>query len=144
MNLISFLLAFLAGAVGSVQGSVNSLIGKGTGQYVMIASVSLVQIIFSIIIIFLRGERITMGLGTVSWVVLSGLMGVIVMFSVSYSIGHIGTLYVFILLIFGQVVLSAVISHFGWFGIPQSPISIQKIGSIMVILFGVICLVKSS
>jgi len=50
----------------------------------------------------------------------------------------------FVLLIFGQIVASALIDHFGWFGVTRSPLTLQKIGSLLLILTGVYCLIKSS
>nr|WP_275901714.1 DMT family transporter [Paenibacillus sp. SYP-B3998] len=137
-------LALMAGSLGSIQGAINSYVGKSSGQYVMIVGVSLVQVIISLIIVVSRGEAKMVSTGPALWMLVSGLLGVFLMFAVSFSIGSLGTLPVYVLLILGQVLFSACMNHFGWFGTPQSPITLQKLGSILIILFGVFCLVKSS
>lgn len=143
MNVFSILLAFLAGAFGSTQASINSAIGKSAGQFAMVAFVSLLQVAISLILMLVRSEYKPMGAATWGWIGASALLGVIIMSSVSYSISSIGSLTVYVLLILGQVILSAVIDHFGWFGVPKSPITLQKAGSISIILIGVILLVRS-
>jgi transporter family-2 protein len=46
--------------------------------------------------------------------VLAGILGVVIMFGVSSSIGSIGTISVFLLVMLGQVIASTVIDHFGF------------------------------
>ncbi|MGM0874797.1 MAG: DMT family transporter [Bacillota bacterium] len=47
------------------------------------------------------------------------------------------------LIITGQIISSALIDHFGLFGVAR-PLTLQKISSIVVIMIGVIWLVKAS
>ena len=138
----SILLAFSAGMLGALQGTINAQIGKVAGQYGMIISVSLVQAIVAGVILLRGGWHIASSFSS-PWMIVAGGLGVIMMFSVSSSINSIGTLSVFILVISGQIISSAIIDHFGLFG-PAHPISLQKIGSIFVIMIGVIFLVKAS
>jgi transporter family-2 protein len=74
--------------------------------------------------------------------IVAGVLGVVMMFSVSYSISSIGTLSVYVLVISGQIIASALIDHYGLFGTTRH-ITPQKIGSIFVIIMGVFWLVKS-
>lgn len=143
MNIISILLAFLAGALGSTQAGINSMIGKSAGQFAMITFVSLVQVAISLAFMIFRGEFKLMSVSTWSWIGASALLGVIIMLSVTHSINTIGTLSVYVLLILGQVILSAFINHFGLFGSPRAPLTLQKAGSISIIMIGVIMLVRS-
>jgi bacterial/archaeal transporter family-2 protein len=138
----SILLAFSAGILGAFQGTINSQIGKVSGQYGMIIGVSLVQAIVAGIILMKGGWHIASSLPS-PWIIVAGGLGVIMMFSVSSSISSIGTLSVFILVISGQIISSSLIDHFGVFG-PARPLTLQKIGSIVVIMIGVISLVKAS
>lgn len=143
-NLFSILLALIAGSLGSIQGTINSAVSKTDGQYMMIAGVSLLQFFISLGVVFFRNEFVVVQASGWIWMGLSAIMGVIIMFAVSYTVGGIGTMLAFILVIAGQIITSAVVSHFGWLGSPQSPISLAKIGSLLLIIVGVVCLVKSS
>lgn len=142
-NLISILLALVAGSLGSVQGTINSAVSKVDGQYMMIAGVSLLQFVISVGVVFFRGEFGLVSMASLTWMSLSAFMGVFMMFAVSYTVGGIGTMLAFVLVIAGQIITSAVVSHFGWLGTPQSPISLAKIGSLLLVVIGVVCLVKS-
>ncbi|WP_438444106.1 DMT family transporter [Gorillibacterium sp. sgz5001074] len=143
MNIFSILLAFLAGAFGSTQATINTMIGKQASQFNMIAYVSLVQVAISLVFILFRGDFRSLSGPTWGWIGTSALLGVIIMLAVTTSINSIGSLSVYVLLILGQVILSAVVDHFGWFGVPKSPITLQKAGSISIIMIGVVLLVRS-
>jgi bacterial/archaeal transporter family-2 protein len=141
-HLISILLAFSSGLLGAFQGSINAQIGKAAGQYAMIIGVSLIQAIVASVILVKRGWN-AFAFDSFPWMIVAGILGVVMMFSVSYSISSIGTLSVYVLVISGQIIASALIDHYGFFGTTR-PITPQKIGSIFVIIMGVFWLVKSS
>jgi bacterial/archaeal transporter family-2 protein len=108
----------------------------------MIIGVSIVQAIVAGAILMREGWNLASSFSS-PWMIVAGGLGVLMMFSVSSSISSIGTLSVFILVISGQIISSAIIDHFGLFG-SAHPISLQKIGSIFVIMIGVIFLVRAS
>lgn len=139
---VSLLLAFAAGLFAAVQGAINAFIGKTTGQYIMIIGVSIVQVIVALFFYYRSGGVFAVQM--IPWMAIAGAMGVGIMYSVSASVGNIGTLLVFVLVILGQIVASTFIDHFGFFGTPRQPINLHKVGSLLVILAGVFWLVKSS
>jgi bacterial/archaeal transporter family-2 protein len=140
--LASILLAFFAGLLGALQGSINAQIGKISGPYSMIIGVSLVQV-FVAAGILLRGGLTTLTSIASPWMIIPGVLGVVMMFSVSTSISSVGTLTVFVLVIAGQILSSALIDHFGLFGTTR-PLTVQKVCSILIIMAGVLSLVKAS
>lgn len=138
---ISVFLALGAGVFGAVQATINSDIGKTSGQWAMVVGVSLVQTVIASVMLMRSGwPAFTTSL---PWVVVAGVLGVGLMFSVSTAIGSIGALAVFVLVILGQVVGSALIDQLGLFGTPRISISPQKLASIVVILIGVYGVMKS-
>lgn len=143
-NNISFILAFSAGVLGVMQGMINAHIGKEQGQLVMIIGVSAVQIIVALLLVWRVKLAAPLDLQVIPWMVIAGVMGVAIMFGTSFATGKIGTLPVFVLIIVGQMLASSIIDHFGVLGLPRNPITLPKIGSILLILMGVLCLVKSS
>jgi bacterial/archaeal transporter family-2 protein len=142
--IMSVFLAVLAGLMSAVQGTVNAGIGKTNGQYVMIIGVSIVQAIVSGIILLKNGWPPSSSNLFSPWMILAGILGVGIMFGVSSSIGSIDPLTVYVLVILGQIITSAVINHFGILGVPRMPVTPQKIASILIILLGVYCLSKTS
>lgn len=139
---ISVLLAFSAGLLGALQGTINAQAGKVFGQFAMIIGVSLTQVFIASMILMREGWSAFAPVFS-PWMIVAGALGVIMMFSISSSISSIGTLPVFVLVILGQIIASALIDHFGLFGTTR-PLSLQKLGSIFVIMMGVFWLVKSS
>lgn len=136
---ISF--AFLAGMLGALQGTINAHVGKSSGQYAMIIGVSLIQVLVASFIL-LRGGWGAFASVSSPWMIVAGALGVIMMYCVSTSISSIGTLSVFVLVISGQIISSAIINHFGILGMAQ-PLTLRKIISIGIILIGVISLIKA-
>ncbi len=140
---VSLVLAFAAGIFISSQSAINAQVGKSAGQYAMIVGVSLAQALVGGMIL-LRGGWGAFSSLTSPWMLAAGILGVFIMFSISTSIGAIGTLPVFVLVVLGQVIGSALIDHFGMLGADRYPITPQKIGSLLVIMAGVYFLIKSS
>jgi len=143
-NGIGFVLAFSAGLLGVVQGVINAHIGKAHGYYGMIIGVSAIQIVVSLLLVRRAVSAPTLHLNLLPWMIIAGCLGVGIMFGVSYATGTVGALPVFVLMIAGQIIASAVIDHFGIMGLPRVPFNLSKLGSILVILTGVWWLVKSS
>lgn len=140
--IVSLLMAFTAGVFAATQGAINAFIGKSTGQFIMIIVVSLIQALSAVFFLLRSGG--TLPLHMIPWIIIAGVLGTGIMFGVATSVGNIGALTVFVLLILGQIAASAVIDHFGAFGAPRQPITLQKLGSLLVIMGGIFWLVKAS
>ncbi|MDR3539470.1 MAG: DMT family transporter [Desulfosporosinus sp.] len=138
----ALLLALSAGLLGVIQGAINSKLGKTAGQYEMIIGVSLAQAIVASIILLRNGWGVFAAISS-PWMILAGILGVGIMYGISSSIGSIGTLSVFLLMLLGQVIAASLIDHFGIFGSPQIPITPQKIGCILVIMLGIYGVIRS-
>jgi len=108
----------------------------------MIIGVSLAQALVGILLLLRNGWGAFAAISS-PWMLLAGTLGVIIMFSVSVSIGSLGTLSVFILVMLGQMITSSVIDHFGLFGLARIPMTPQKLGSILVIVLGIWGLMRS-
>ncbi|NHW36121.1 DMT family transporter [Paenibacillus aceris] len=119
-NEVSFILAFLAGLLGVIQGMMNAHIGKVQGQYGMIIGVSTAQIAVASFLLWRMKSASPLQLQVVPWMVVAGVLGVGIMFGTSYATGKIGTLPVFVLIIAGQMIASSVIDHFGIMGLPET------------------------
>ncbi|TVX96699.1 DMT family transporter [Cohnella terricola] len=139
----SLLLAFAAGMLTVLQGAINASIGRTNGQYAMIIGVSLVQVAMSMVLLRAGGSFPTITSAFSPWMLVSGLLGVGIMFSVSKATGTAGALPVFVTAIAAQISASAVMGHWGLMGLPRSPFTLQKLGSMMLIAAGIYGLLKS-
>ncbi|MEK0317263.1 DMT family transporter [Cohnella sp. 56] len=138
---VSVAIAFATGLLSVAQGTINASIGKAQGQYVMIVGVSLFQIAISLAMLRLGGSA-PRAAGFDPWMIVSGFLGVGIMFGIARATGTAGALPVFVTAVFGQLVASAIVDHWGLGGLPRSPITLQKLGSLATIAAGVYWLLK--
>jgi bacterial/archaeal transporter family-2 protein len=143
VQIVAMFMSLIAGALISVQGVFNSQIGKEWSLPSMIVSVSLIQASLALLWMFKKGE-INQGFLSIFnlpvWV--AGLLGVLIMASIAWAISYTGALPVFVLVIFGQIVLSAVIDGFGLFGVEQKALTTVRVVSIGLIASGTLLLLK--
>ena len=69
--------------------------------------------------------------------------GIFLVVTSSYCIGVLGVSVVTCLSVTGQLVISAVIDHFGWFGVPRIPFNLKRLPCFALILAGLIIITLS-
>jgi transporter family-2 protein len=138
MILLPVILALVSGLLISVQGISSSIGGKMVGTPMMIFWLSLVQAIPVLFYaIFSRnGMSLTASLQGWKWFLISGILGIIIIASLNLSISKSDALLVFVLVVLGQIIGSAVADRIGLFGIKVQPIGALKIIAILVIAAG--------
>jgi transporter family-2 protein len=119
-------LTVLAGLAGSVQVAVMGRFGDRIGTVEALTFATCVQLVLSVA--FLLVVRLgTGGLGGAfrapAWMWLGGLMGLVVVFTITFAQPRIGATATIGILIAGQLVMGAVIDRFGLFGVDQIGIS---------------------
>jgi len=119
-------LTVLAGLAGSVQVAVMGRFGDRIGTVEALTFATCVQLVLSVA--FLLVVRLgTGGLGGAfrapAWMWLGGLMGLVVVFTITFAQPRIGATATIGILIAGQLVMGAVIDRLGLFGVDQIGIS---------------------
>jgi len=119
-------LAVLAGLSGSVQVAVMGRFGDRIGVVEALAFATCVQLVLSLAIL-LAARLGTGDLGGAfrapPWMWLGGVMGLTVVFTITFAQPRIGATATIGILIAGQLVMGAVIDRFGLFGVDQIGIS---------------------
>jgi transporter family-2 protein len=119
-------LAILAGLAGSVQVAVMGRFGDRIGVLEALAFATCVQLALSLAIL-LVARLGTGGLGGAfrapAWMWLGGVMGLMVVFTITFAQPRIGATATIGILIAGQLVMGAIIDRFGLFGVDQIGIS---------------------
>jgi len=83
------------------------------------------------------------GLKDVNPVMLTaGLMGACLVFAISWLIPQVGAGSVMITLLAGQILGGMVMSHFGWLGSPEEPVTLTKAFGALVMIGGVLLATK--
>jgi transporter family-2 protein len=72
-----------------------------------------------------------------SWLLAAGALGACLVFAIAWLIPQIGAGPLMITLLAGQIVGGMVMSHFGWLGSPEQPVTLMKIVGVLVMVSGV-------
>ena len=115
-------MSIAAGLAGGVQAAVNTALGKRIGTLEAAVFQTIVAVVlFAIIILVARRtfRGAASGFEQPLWLWLGGVMGVVIIFTITFAPQRIGVLAFAGILIGGQLVASAVIDHFGLFGLER-------------------------
>ncbi len=134
-------LTILIGLIGGVSVGLQTPIANAIGQKVGSASSSLFihlsGTVFSLIaLIIYRGENIQNWRELPWWTYFVGLFGVILYFSINFTIPRIGTTAAISLIIIGQLVTGIVIDHFGLLANTIQPIDGGRVLGILLLVLG--------
>lgn len=134
------LFTLLAGACQSAMGSLNGMITNYLGMF---GTSLVVHVVGGILLIlymklFVREKLKITGM---PWYLYSaGFFGIFLVASSSYCVVQLGVSVMTCISVTGQLVISAVIDHFGWFGVPKVPFNKKRIPCFLLILAGLIIL----
>ncbi|MDR2226180.1 MAG: DMT family transporter [Providencia sp.] len=138
------LVALFAGVVVPIQAASNAVLARHLGHPLWASAISLViSIIVLIPLLFVfkvpkpnfSAELFHQPL----WIWFGGIAGMLYLTSALILVPKIGSTTFFVMVIAGQLMISALIEHFGWFGMPQNPIPLGKILGIGLVVTGVFC-----
>lgn len=137
MSGIAISLAVLAGLAGSVQVAVMGRFGGRIGIVEALAFASAVQLVLATTILLVARQG-TGGFANAfrapSWMWAGGVMGLLVVFTITFAQPRIGATATIGILIAGQLAMGAVIDRFGLFGVDQIAISWPR--AVGIVLLG--------
>ena len=135
-SLLVLIAGMLQSAMMAFNGRLSDTIGLFGVSLVVHASGGLLLVFY--IMLFVR-KRIT--LRGMPWYLYSaGFFGVLLVSVSSWCVGVLGAAVTTCLSVAGQLVISAVIDHYGMFHVPKVPFSARRIPCFMLILAGILLL----
>jgi transporter family-2 protein len=129
----------VAGVAGSVQVAIMSRFGERVGVLEALAFSTLLTAVLSFAVLLAARQTVSGygdGLRAPLWLWAAGVMGLIVILSITYATPRIGAAATIGLLIAGQLAMGAAIDRFGLFGLEQIPISWQRALGIALLAVG--------
>jgi transporter family-2 protein len=136
MTSVAVALAVLAGLAGSVQVAVMGRFGGRIGVVEALAFATGIQLVLAATILVVARQ----GLGNLggafrspSWMWAGGLMGLLVVFSITFAQPRLGATTTIGILIAGQLAMGAVIDRFGLFGVDQIAFSWPRVLGIVLL-----------
>lgn len=128
-----------AGLAGSVQVAVMGRFGDRIGVLEALTFATAIQLVLSLaILVAARAGLGSLGSAfrTPAWMWLGGLMGLMVVLSITFAQPRIGATATIGILIAGQLVMGAAIDRFGLFGVDRIGISAPRAAGIVLLGIG--------
>ncbi len=136
-SFVTFLIGLLGGVAVGFQTPTSNAIGQRVGGISSSLIVHLSGAIFSAFFLILRGgENIRNFKNLPAWMFLSGLFGVVVITSISYTVPRIGAAAAISLIIIGQLVTGLIVDHFGLLEAAQRSIDGYRILAVVFLIIG--------
>lgn len=132
------LFTLLAGACQSAMVSLNGMVSNYLGMFGMSLVVHVIG--GALLILYMKlFKHEKLKIAGMPWYLYSaGFFGIFLVVTSSYCIGVLGVSFMTCISVTGQLAISAVIDHFGWFGVPRIPFNLKRLPCFALILAGLI------
>ena len=142
---LAVFLSVVAGVAGSVQVAVSGAFGRRIGvlEATAFGAIAAAVIVSSLVLVTRQGfGGVVAGFREPPWLWLNGLMGAIVVTSITYTAPRIGTFATIGLLIAGQLAMGVVIDYFGLFGLNRIPLNWARVTGLVLLAGGAALVLK--
>jgi transporter family-2 protein len=141
---LTYALLLVAGALITIQASINARLGQLLGNNMHAVLVSFVVGTVAALAFFLiEGGRVA-SLDSLRdapwWVWTGGLLGVVFVWTTIFAVPRVGVSVMFPIVVAGQMVAAIIVEHFGLLGAPRQPASLTRIGGVGLVVLGVVVL----
>lgn len=132
MTILMILLTIVGGALLSVQAAINGQLGSKVGVFrSAFLTFSVGALITALLIFYFEPRQAVTLLDVPKWQLLGAMCGVPYIIIMVLAVQRIGTALATIAVIFGQLLMSMLIDHFGWLGNAVLPFSTYRLGALM-------------
>jgi len=142
MNWFAIILTTCAGAFLPIQGAVNARLGRALDNPILATLSSFVTGTIALVLYVLIARVALPDSATLLrvplWAWLGGLIGAVYVGVMVWSVPKLGTATAFGVAIAGQIILSAILDHFGVLGLKTHPISVMRAAGVVLLLAGVV------
>ena len=133
-------LTFFAGAVLPLQTGINGQLSRHVAGAIPAAMISFLvgTVILIAITLAMRQMPTAQTLRSAeSWQLTGGMLGAFFLVSAALAGPRIGAVLFIALVLAGQLTMALLLDHFGWAGFRESPVTLGKIGGILLIVAGI-------
>ena len=132
------ILALVIGALTSVMISFNSGLEGYVGSTYSVVIIHAVGLIAILIVAAIKKEKIVIKEAIPFYLFLGGIFGVMLTLVNIITIGGIGVALTTALAVFGQLVFSSLVDHFGLFGLTKYEFNPKKLVGFFIVLVGLV------
>lgn len=142
MLMIKFVIAFLAligGSAVAIQSQINAVFSKKVGvlEGATVSFVVGALALFFLAFFFGKGNFLTV-FSVPKWQLMGGLLGALFIVVNIFSVNLIGVASTFMAVVIGQIIVGAVIDHYGLFGGVTYPLNTTKFIALAFMFVGII------
>ena len=132
------ILALLIGALISIMVSFNSGLEGYVGSTYSVVLIHTIGLITILIVAVIKKEKIVIKEAIPFYLFLGGIFGVMLTLVNVITIGSIGVALTTALAVFGQLVFSSLVDHFGLFGLTKYEFNPKKIVGFLIVFGGLV------
>ena len=136
------LILVLAGILQGCMTSLNAQLGNYYSLFGICFFVHAIAVVLLLLYIKIKERKKISFVGAPWYVYLVGFMGVGMVASSSWVTLRIGATAMMSLSVIGQMISSALVDHYGWFGVEKKPFSLKQLPCYIVVLAGILCVVN--
>ena len=143
-QMIVIALGLLGGLAAGLQGPLASVMAKDIGTWGSVFMIHLGGLIGSALILLIPGSSRLSAWREVPWYALiAGLLGLVLLSSLTFCIPKLGVAATMTLIIFGQLGVAAFLDHFGIFVEATRSFDLSRLAGLIVLLIGTWLMVRS-
>ena len=137
-------LSLVAGLAGSIQVAVSGAFGKRIGvlEATAFGSITAALIVCAVLLVAPGFGNLGQSVREPAWLWLGGVMGAIVVTSITFTAPRIGTFATIGLLIAGQLAMGVLIDAFGLFGLEKIPVTPARVAGLVLLAAGAALVLK--
>ena len=138
--ILFILLIGLAGGIAvGLQGPLASTITQKMGMMESAFIVHIGGAVAALIpLVFMSGGKLGLWKSLPWYTFFTGVLGLVVLSAVSYAIPRIGVAGAITSIVTGQLLISAILDHFGWLGAMERPLDATRLLGLAVLFIGVL------
>jgi bacterial/archaeal transporter family-2 protein len=135
--LLSLILSLAAGIAAGLQGPLTTIVSQRLGiwEAILIAHIGGLSAAILMVMFFSTGN-INQWRSVPWYALLCGVLGLVVLGGITFSIPRIGAAGATTLLIVGQLLLALILDHFGWLGIDIRSLNPSRILGLITLVLG--------
>ena len=144
MNSLYYMAGIGIGLTVAVQSAINNQLKLALGGSTLLAAlVSFVVGGLCLLgVYWASGQRLSQLLllqNTPWWMLLGGALGAVFVFGSTLLVPKLGLALMISLIVFGQIVMSLLMDHYGWLGVPVQELNVTRLLGAGLVLVGVLC-----
>lgn len=133
--------AVIIGFLIAIMVTINGDLSKGIGDYKAVLIIHIVGLIAVSLVLALRKEKLKFKEKVPMYLFSAGAIGVFVVLFNNITFNKLGASITLSLGLFGQLIMSGIIDHFGLFGMEASKFKSKKIIGFLMVFIGITVMV---